>query len=96
MQINDELIKKLEKLSNISLNEKEEERIKNDLNELLKYMEILNNINVEEVDEMISPIEISESILRKDEVDKFEDKDLITKNFPETKNGLLRVPGIHI
>jgi aspartyl-tRNA(Asn)/glutamyl-tRNA(Gln) amidotransferase subunit C len=45
---------------------------------------------------MVSPIEFSTSVLRKDEVENFEDRKEIINNFPESKDGFLRVPGIHV
>ncbi|POZ91074.1 hypothetical protein AD60_03645 [Petrotoga sp. SL27] len=96
MEINNELIKKLKKLSNIELNQSEEEKIKKDLNDLLDYLKILDEIDVDGVEEMISPVEFSTSVLRKDEVESFENKKEIINNFPETKDGFLTVPGIHV
>ncbi|MGY4686866.1 Asp-tRNA(Asn)/Glu-tRNA(Gln) amidotransferase subunit GatC [Petrotoga sp. DB-2] len=96
MEINTELIKKLKKLSNIELSPSEEEKIKKDLNDLLEYLKILDEIDVDEVEEMISPVEFSTSVLRKDEVENFENRKEIINNFPESKDGFLTVPGIHI
>jgi aspartyl-tRNA(Asn)/glutamyl-tRNA(Gln) amidotransferase subunit C len=96
MEINTELIKKLKKLSNIELSPSEEERIKKDLNALLEYQKILDKIDVDGVEEMISPVEFSTSILRKDLVESFEHRKEIINNFPENKDGFLAVPGIHI
>jgi len=96
MEINTELIKKLKKLSNIELNPNEEEKIIKDLNDLLEYLKILDEIDVDGVEEMISPVEFSTSVLRKDEVESFENKKEIINNFPETKDGFLTVPGIHV
>ncbi|MBL5981721.1 hypothetical protein HWHPT5561_03090 [Petrotoga sp. HWH.PT.55.6.1] len=96
MEINTELIKKLKKLSNIELSPSEEERIKKDLNALLEYQKILDKIDVDGVEEMISPVEFSTSILRKDEVESFESRKKIINNFPENKDGFLAVPGIHV
>ncbi|HOB54798.1 MAG TPA: Asp-tRNA(Asn)/Glu-tRNA(Gln) amidotransferase subunit GatC [Defluviitoga tunisiensis] len=96
MEIDEKLLKRLEKLSNIDLKESEKELIKNDLNDLLKYMEILENVDTEGIEEMVSPIKINNSILRQDQVKTFENIEDIIKNFPERKDNLLRIPGIHI
>ena len=96
MEIDEKLLKRLEKLSNIDLKESEKELIKNDLNDLLKYMEILENVDTEGIEEMVSPIKVNSSILRQDQVKKFENIEDIIKNFPERKDNLLRIPGIHI
>ncbi len=96
MEIDEKLLKRLEKLSNIDLKESEKELIKNDLNDLLKYMEILENVDTEGIEEMVSPIKINNSISRQDQVKTFENIEDIIKNFPERKDNLLRIPGIHI
>lgn len=96
MEIDEKLLKRLEKLSNIDLKDSEKELIKNDLNDLLKYMEILENVDTEGIEEMVSPIKINNSILRQDQVKTFENIEDIIKNFPERKDNLLRIPGIHI
>ncbi|HOP34622.1 MAG TPA: Asp-tRNA(Asn)/Glu-tRNA(Gln) amidotransferase subunit GatC, partial [Defluviitoga tunisiensis] len=93
MEIDEKLLKRLEKLSNIDLKESEKELIKNDLNDLLKYMEILENVDTEGIEEMVSPIKINNSILRQDQVKTFENIEDIIKNFPERKDNLLRIPG---
>jgi len=96
MEIDEKLLIRLEKLSNIDLKDSEKELIKNDLNDLLKYMEILENVDTEGIEEMVSPIKVNSSILRQDQVKKFENIEDIIKNFPERKDNLLRIPGIHI
>jgi len=96
VEIDEKLLIRLEKLSNIDLKDSEKELIKNDLNDLLKYMEILENVDTEGIEEMVSPIKVNSSILRQDQVKKFENIEDIIKNFPERKDNLLRIPGIHI
>ncbi len=64
MEIDEKLLIRLEKLSNIDLKDSEKELIKNDLNDLLKYMEILENVDTEGIEEMVSPIKVNSSILR--------------------------------
>ncbi|MGM0641404.1 MAG: Asp-tRNA(Asn)/Glu-tRNA(Gln) amidotransferase subunit GatC [Thermotogota bacterium] len=96
IKINDELIQKLKKLSNIELTSEEEIVIKEDLNKLLEYMSELDNINVEGVSELTNPInEEIKAPLHKDEPKEFENRNKIIENFPEKKDNYLRVPGIH-
>jgi len=56
----------------------------------------LENVDTEGIEEMVSPIKVNSSILRQDQVKKFENIEDIIKNFPESKDNLLRIPGIHI
>ena len=60
MEIDEKLLIRLEKLSNIDLKDSEKELIKNDLNDLLKYMEILENVDTEGIEEMVSPIKVKQ------------------------------------
>lgn len=96
MEIDENFLNKLEKLSNINLKENEKELIKKDLNDLLKYIEILENIDTNGVEEMITPIKANNYFLRQDVIEPFENVEDIIKNFPESKDNLLRIPGIHI
>jgi len=96
IKINDELIKKLKKLSNIELTTEEEEIIKEDLNKLLAYMSELDEINVEGYDELTNPINSEiKAPLHKDTTEKFENSEKIINNFPDKNDNYLRVPGIH-
>jgi aspartyl-tRNA(Asn)/glutamyl-tRNA(Gln) amidotransferase subunit C len=96
IKINDELIKKLEKLSNIELTSQEEQIIKEDLNKLLDYMSELDEINVEGIEELTNPInEEIRAPLNKDAPEEFENREKIINNFPEKNDKYLRVPGIH-
>lgn len=96
IKINDELIKKLEKLSNIELTNQEEQIIKEDLNKLLDYMSELDEINVQGIEELTNPInEEIKVTLHKDIPEEFKNRDKIIDNFPEKNDKYLRVPGIH-
>ncbi|MDO7977681.1 Asp-tRNA(Asn)/Glu-tRNA(Gln) amidotransferase subunit GatC [Oceanotoga sp. DSM 15011] len=95
IKIDNELIKKLEKLSNIELKDNEEIIIKNDLNNLLNYMSLLDNIDVSDEEELFSPIKDElKSITHEDIPEKFKSDDIIN-NFPEKNEKYLKVPGIH-
>jgi aspartyl-tRNA(Asn)/glutamyl-tRNA(Gln) amidotransferase subunit C len=96
IKINDELIQKLKRLSNIELTTDEEKIIKEDLNKLLDYMSELDEINVEGVEELTNPInEEIKAPLHKDNPEEFENREKIIDNFPEKNDKYLRVPGIH-
>ncbi|KLO25049.1 glutamyl-tRNA amidotransferase subunit C [Marinitoga sp. 1155] len=95
MDVNDELIKKLEKLSMIELSDDEKEIIKRDLNEILKYMEMIDEVNIKNVEPLFSPIEkILKNIFHEDIEKTSEFIKNIVNEFPEKKDNLLKVPGI--
>ncbi|NUU98664.1 MULTISPECIES: Asp-tRNA(Asn)/Glu-tRNA(Gln) amidotransferase subunit GatC [unclassified Marinitoga] len=95
IDVNDELIKKLEKLSMIELSDDEKEIIKRDLNEILKYMEMIDEVNIKNVEPLFSPIEkILKNIFHEDIEKTSEFIKNIVNEFPEKKDNLLKVPGI--
>lgn len=53
MQIDDQLISKLEKLSRLQLDEKEREVIKKDLNNILKMIDKLQELDTKDVEPLI-------------------------------------------
>ncbi|GAB6189862.1 Asp-tRNA(Asn)/Glu-tRNA(Gln) amidotransferase subunit GatC [Marinitoga arctica] len=95
ININDELINKLEKLAMIKLSEKEKEIIMKDLNDLLKYMENIDEVNIDNVDPLFSPVDkILKNIFHMDELKTSETIKKLISEFPNKKDNLLKVPGI--
>ncbi|KAF2955053.1 Asp-tRNA(Asn)/Glu-tRNA(Gln) amidotransferase subunit GatC [Marinitoga sp. 38H-ov] len=95
INIDDELIEKLEKLAMIKLSEEEKDIIKQDLNEILKYMEIIDEVDTNNVKPIFSPVEnILKNIFHLDESKSSEVINNIIKEFPNKKDNLLKVPGI--
>ncbi|MBM7559150.1 Asp-tRNA(Asn)/Glu-tRNA(Gln) amidotransferase subunit GatC [Marinitoga litoralis] len=95
IEINDELIAKLEKLAMIKLSEEEKEIIKKDLNEILKYMEIIDEVDTSNVKPLFSPVEnILKNVFHLDEEKSSEVIKNIIDEFPKKKENLLKVPGI--
>ena len=95
ININDELIEKLEKLAMIKLSDEEKEIIKKDLNDLLKYMGNIDEIDIKDVEPLFSPVEnILKNVFHMDESKSSDVIRNIIKEFPNKKDDLLKVPGI--
>ncbi|HOO74618.1 MAG: Asp-tRNA(Asn)/Glu-tRNA(Gln) amidotransferase subunit GatC [Thermotogae bacterium] len=95
VKVDDALIKKLENLSNIELNDEEKKIIRKDLEDILNYMQELDEIKTDESAEMFSPVfEDLRSVLHNDTPDFFSNVEKIINNFPEKNERLLKIPGI--
>ncbi|AEX84535.1 hypothetical protein XO10_00385 [Marinitoga sp. 1135] len=95
IEVNDELITKLEKLSMIKLSEEEKEIIKKDLEEILNYMNQIDEVITENIEPMFSPVEnILKNVFHEDKEKVSEYIENIIKEYPNKKDNLLKVPGI--
>lgn len=89
--IDKEKIKHLAHLSRLTLNEKEIEKLSQDLKKILDYVEKIKKINLENVEPLINITENLE--MREDKEIPQDSKDIIS-NFPEKENNYLKVPKI--
>ncbi|HAA82488.1 MAG TPA: Asp-tRNA(Asn)/Glu-tRNA(Gln) amidotransferase GatCAB subunit C [Thermotoga naphthophila] len=94
IKVTKDLVLHLENLARLELSEEQRESLMKDFQEILDYVELLNEVDVEGVEPMYTPVEDSAK-LRKGDPRFFEMRDLIKKNFPEEKDGHIKVPGIH-
>lgn len=96
ISITDELIEKLEKLAMIKLSSDEKDTIKKDLSDILKYMQMIDEIDTTNVEPLFSPVEKMLKNIFHGDKEKVDDAiKSILDEFPEKKNNLLKVPGIH-
>lgn len=94
IKVTKDLVLHLENLARLELSEEQRESLMKDFQEILDYVELLSEVDVEGVEPMYTPVEdVAE--LRTGEPRFFEGRDLIKKNFPEEKDGHIKVPGIH-
>jgi len=91
MRINEELIKKLENLAMIEIENKEE--MAKDLSEIVEFVELLNEIDTSNIDAAFRVIDettpLREDIPQKNDVIKE-----VLKNAPKSKDGYFIVPKI--
>ncbi len=94
MKIDNTLLRNLEKLSALNINENKKEEIKSQLNDILNYIENLNEIDTSNYDSYFSPLE-GGTPLREDKVKiNMEIPKTILKNAPKTENNFFIVPAI--
>jgi aspartyl-tRNA(Asn)/glutamyl-tRNA(Gln) amidotransferase subunit C len=92
-RVSAELLRHLESLSKLELEEGERTGLKRDIEEILQYMTLLDDLDLS-VDEMVSPVEIDLEP-RSDVVQSFEQKEKITENFPEKSGPYITIPRIY-
>ena len=91
MQITPDLIKCLESLARITLDEDEEKKVGKELQDILTYIDKLNELDTEGVEAMSHCFPLT-NVLRKDEVKPSMSPDEIVANAPESQDGTFVVP----
>lgn len=91
MQITPDLIKYLEKLARITLNEDEEKKVGNELQDILTYIDMLNELDTDGVEAMSHCFPVT-NVMREDEVAPSMSPDEIVANAPESQDGYFVVP----
>ena len=93
MSIDNKTVKKVSKLAKIRINEKEETKLIEELNNILGWVDELKKVDTEQIEPMLSVFNES-MIMRKDEVSSETSDELVLKNAPETKSGFFVVPKV--
>lgn len=93
MEITDELVDHLEKLSKLKLKNEEVEKMKKDMKEILEYMKLLDELDVKGYEPLFTPIE-EPMKLRKDETAR-EDAKRILELVPRLRDNFVSVPSIY-
>lgn len=94
IKVDQKLMEHLEKLAKLKIPENLRPKLLNDMQRILEYMELLDEVDVSNVEETYTTVE-STNVLRKDEIEEFEDIELIKENFPEREGDYIKVPSIH-
>ncbi|MSN95625.1 Asp-tRNA(Asn)/Glu-tRNA(Gln) amidotransferase subunit GatC [Campylobacter sp. FMV-PI01] len=94
MQISDEILKKLEKLSAFKIPDEKREEIKSQLGEIVNFVEILNELNLDKNSATTNVFD-KKTPLREDIPSQNREViDIILKNAPKSENGFFVVPKI--
>ena len=91
MQIDNDLILKLEKLSNLSLSPEKREKIKGDLNNIIKLIDKMNDLDTDGIEPLIHVNEEPYE-LRADEVKNELPVDKALENAPKKVDNYFAVP----
>ena len=93
MALTKEDVKKISELCRIELSEAEIEKFQKELSVVLDYVSELNKVDTEGVEE-ISQVTGLVNVLREDKPETSEIRDAIIKNFPDSKDRLLKIKSI--
>lgn len=83
----------LEILSKLSFDEKEKEKLLEDLNEFLQYVDKINEINTKDIEITVNPYYI-ENKFREDEIEEYKNIENIMENAPEHFESYIVVPKV--
>ena len=93
MSIDNQTVRKVSKLAKIKINEKEETKLIEELNNILGWVDELKKVDTEQIEPMLSVFNES-MVMRKDEVSSATSDELVLKNAPESKSGFFVVPKV--
>ena len=93
MSIDNKTVRKVSKLAKIRINEQEEKKLIEELNNILGWVDELKKVDTEKIEPMLSVFNES-MVMRKDEVYSETSDDLVLKNAPESKSGFFVVPKV--
>ena len=93
MSIDNQTVRKVSKLAKIKINEKEETKFIEELNNILGWVDELKKVDTEQIEPMLSVFNES-MVMRKDEVSSEISEELVLKNAPESKSGFFVVPKV--
>lgn len=91
MQVTKELVEYVANLSRIRLDEKQTEKMINELGAIVDYMDILNQIDTENVEPLSHVFSIT-NVMRDDEVKESYARDELLKNAPDHTDETFVVP----
>ena len=93
MAISKEEIIHIAKLASLNLSEEEIEKYTGDMQEILEFANMINNVNTEGMNETVVANE-KNNVFRKDEVVKFENRELLLQKATSQDEGMFRIPKV--
>ena len=93
MSIDNSTVKKVAKLARLKIDAKEEQSLKNELNNILEWVDKLQKVDTENIDPMLS-VSNEPMPMREDMVTSKLDNKQILANAPEKKAGFFVVPKV--
>ena len=93
MSIDNSTVKKVAKLARLKVDAKEEQNLKNELNNILEWVDKLQKVDTKNIDPMLS-VSNEPMPMREDMVTSKLDNNQILSNAPEKKAGFFVVPKV--
>lgn len=93
MGISKEEVLHIAKLSSLNLSEEEIQGYTKDMQEILEFANTINNVDTDGMNETIGT-NTNYNVFRKDEIQQFDNKDILLKNAPSQDDGMFRIPKV--
>ncbi len=93
MQVSNEELLHIAKLSDLKIKEEEIEKYRLNLEDILNFAKIVNNVDVKGLDETIGAND-NFNVFREDEIKEFEDKEALLQNAPEKERQMFKIPKV--
>ena len=93
MSIDNKTVRKVSKLAKIRINEQEEKKLIEELNNILGWVDELKKVDTEKIEPMLSVFNES-MVMREDKASSEISNDLVLKNAPESQSGFFVVPKV--
>ena len=93
MKVSREEIEHIAKLARLKLKDDEIDQYILNLEDILNFANIVNNAGVEDMDITIGANN-NYNVFRKDEIENFEDKELLLQNAPAKEDGMFKIPKV--
>lgn len=93
MEVTDDLISKLAKLSRLTFDEKEKEEIRNDLQRMIGFVEKLNELNLDDTEPLLF-VSNQTNVFREDEIKGSISREDAFKNAPVHDDQFFKVPKV--
>lgn len=91
MKITDEMIDYIGILARLKVQDEERESTKDELEKIINYMDTLNELDTTNIEAMSHAFPVK-NVFREDVVEESVDRDIITLNAPNKKDGCFKVP----
>ncbi len=91
MKITDEMIDYISQLARLELSGEEREKVKEEIGKIIDYMDSLNTLDTTDIEAMSHAFPVK-NVFREDVVKPSVDRDIITLNAPNKKEGCFKVP----
>ncbi len=92
MEFTRESVEHIAKLAKLEFDENKLDAFQSEFIKIMDHFENLSDIKLEDVD--INDIEGKKSVLRSDDVHRFEDLEALTKNVKKMRDGYIEIPKV--
>ena len=95
IQVDEKLVKDIASLARLDLTDEETQLFISQFNDILSYVSILNEVDTDNVPPAYFS-SANKSVVREDEVEESVPTDEFLANAPESKDGFVLIPRVHI